>query len=676
MDTPQLHLAAGKVPLSIQVGRATTVAQENGKQIETPVYTITLGTETIELLPFKNWTQLDVHKWVVQGKLPASPAGLEVTFDHVKIAGETVLSNDPDGCAKLEKAFGEWLALERGTLELAWKKMHSKLAPPSSATAKRRESQPLHYQVEVDHEHQVHIHCLQGKEIVATIGLNLPGFNSLADQGLLRKPRSLKVGALHEWVELDRVLYSFENGNNDAAPLERVLNERYLSNLALGRGKDVVVFANAASSTGFDIQFSALMGGVPDNRRRPLNEDSLELLQDPKRCGLFHQGLIVKLTRPTLVFKQKTPDGGERNLDKTPENCVVLRSDDGAEKLIDLSQPVNYLRLSAVELTAVFNHPSINKHGKITSSAGGGQNLLETTSTKHPDAEVAATLTLQKTADWNRAGLTVMATPESRLSTNTRLTQLSELATDSSSSSKPFPGIEGAELKIAGLPAAPPLQEADDLSVSGPPASKKDKERPLPNLWLKSVLAQPPIRFDWLSCLIYDELAEHVGNSHQGQLGPMSCWSAALSETEDIAEGDFKGIFLTEKHGLGFLNHGYMIRFYKGVAFIGTQESALEGIGINLVGVGIDAEERIVFIVAEEYRDKFDVPERVITEELPRLAENGVRMLTVAEVLNSLVPLEVVWTVPENQENPTDPQALVSAAPLGALETQAVSSKG
>ena len=32
--------------------------------------------------------------------------------------------------------------------------------------------------------------------------------------------------------------------------------------------------------------------------------------------------------------------------------------------MVDLSQPVNYLRLTAVELTAVFNHPAINQHSQ------------------------------------------------------------------------------------------------------------------------------------------------------------------------------------------------------------------------------------------------------------------------------------------------------------------------
>ena len=48
-----------------------------------------------------------------------------------------------------------------------------------------------------------------------------------------------------------------------------------------------------------------------------------------------------------------------------PENAVTVIGDEGEVTIIDLSKPVNYLHLSAVELTAVFNHPAINQHSKV-----------------------------------------------------------------------------------------------------------------------------------------------------------------------------------------------------------------------------------------------------------------------------------------------------------------------
>ena len=639
---------------AIKVGTATTLAEDGGREIQIPIYTLTLGNQTIELLPFKNWIQLDIHKWVVQGKLPASPAGLEVTLDHVKVAGQTVLHRDPEGCAKLEHVFNEWLELERGTLDLAQKRLHAKSTTTTAPACKRHETQPLHYHVQVDQEHQVHIQCLQGKEVLSTIGLNLPGFNSLADQGLLRKPRQLKVGVLHDWVELDGVLYSFEKENNDAVALERILNERYLSNLALGQGKDIVVFANAASSTGFDIQFTVQLGGVPDNRRRPLNEDTVDLLQDPIRCGLLQSGLVVKLTRPTLIFKQKTADGGERYLHKNADNQVILRGDAGQEKVIDLSQPVNYLRLSAVELTAVFNHPVINKHGKPAASASGQQGSSDTCS---PEVFSMTSPTSTAMASSKRnidpGASTIPATRAETQSTNEVTIAIPEklpspqvvslVATKTAQSKQ-----TEISVILTGTQAPPLLEHATD---------KPETVESLPNLWVKSVLAQSPIRFDWLANLLYDKLAEHFGNSHQGQLGPMSCWAVSLGDTEDLEDPAFKGIFLTEKHGLGFLHRGRMVRFYKGVGFIGSLEALLEGIGIELIAVGVDADQRVLFVVTDGYQERFDVPERTVRQELSLLKESGTAVMSVTEIVNSRVPLEILWTVPADQENPMDPQA-------------------
>ena len=176
----------------------------------------------------------------------------------------------------------------------------------------------------------------------------------------------VKVGALHDWVEIDGEFFSFEKGNNDAAKLEQALNERYLGESVHGRGNDVVVYTNAASSTGFDIQFAAKVGGVTERRRRPLNEEALELLQSPDKCGLLPKDLVLKLSRPHLIFKCKTPDGGERSLKEGPETTLTVVGDEGETTVVDLSRPVNYLRLSAVVLTAVFNHPAINQHSRLS----------------------------------------------------------------------------------------------------------------------------------------------------------------------------------------------------------------------------------------------------------------------------------------------------------------------
>src|SRR5690348_8255706 len=75
---PELSMATAK-PAGIKIGRSVTAAEENGKPGEMEVFTMTLGSETIKLLPLRNWGQLDLYKWRVRGQLPATPPGLEIT---------------------------------------------------------------------------------------------------------------------------------------------------------------------------------------------------------------------------------------------------------------------------------------------------------------------------------------------------------------------------------------------------------------------------------------------------------------------------------------------------------------------------------------------------------------------------------------------------------------------
>jgi hypothetical protein len=162
---------------------------------------------------------------------------------------------------------------------------------------------------------------------------------------------------------------------------------------------------------------------------------------------------------------------------------------------------------------------------------------------------------------------------------------------------------------------------------------------------------------------VYGKLAERFGNSREGSLGPWPCWAIALGETEDIADPEFKGVFLTEKGALGFISQGHMVRFYKEVVFLGLPESTLEGIGVGLVAIGLDPEQRVVFIVSNDHRGKFGVPDQVLREELTRLRNLGAVVLSVKEALESREPIEVVWTVPAEQKEPGNPQALESTRP-------------
>ncbi len=609
----------------------TVVVTGAGQEIE--VFRMTLGGETIELLPLRNWSQLDVFKWRARGKLPGTPAGLEITYDHVKVSSEIVSTKEPGGSAKLQKLLNEWLSQAKGTAELAQQKAQPK-QPLTGHEASLRPADILpHFRVEIDRAGKAHINCLQGKQTLAVIGLNLPGFNSLINQGLMHKPHTLQVGALHDWVELDGVFFSFERGNNDARKLEQALNERYRSTAALGGGKQVVVFANAASPTGFDIQFAAKAGGISDHRKRPLNEESLDLLQAPDRCGLLPKNLVIKLSPPNLIFKCKTPDGGERNLEEGPETIVTVLGDAGEIKYIDLSRPVNYLRLTAVDLTAVFNHPAINPHSKASSESGG--------------------------VSERRAPIRVAVPPAVG-----RPTQSSPTEPHASAETKP---VEVPTPKPeVNRPKAPVRLVFLKTGGEEPGAQSAQPIQPSVNSWLKAVLGRPSLQHEGFTCLLYRKLAEHFGNSSEAMFGPIPCWACSLGDVEDVCDPAFRGVFLTQKGGLAYLNHGHIARFHNEVAIVGTLESTIEGIGVRLKAVGADSLQRIVFVVAQGYRTQFGIPEQLVAQELARLWEYGALIKSPNELMQSPEPIEVIWSVPVEQEDPNDPQAAEHVRPENA----------
>src|ERR1019366_9488788 len=155
----------------------TVVATGDGKAAE--VFTMTLGGETIELLPLRNWSQLDVYRWRARGKVPGTPAGLEITFDHIKGASEGAATKDAEGAGKLQKLLNEWLAFARRTAQLAQQRSHPSPETVEHEASVRPEDLLPHFRVELDKEGQVHINCLYWNQTLATIGLNLPGLNNL-----------------------------------------------------------------------------------------------------------------------------------------------------------------------------------------------------------------------------------------------------------------------------------------------------------------------------------------------------------------------------------------------------------------------------------------------------------------------------------------------------------------
>lgn len=150
-------------------------------------------------------------------------------------------------------------------------------------------------------------------------------------------------------------------------------------------------------------------------------------------------------------------------------------------------------------------------------------------------------------------------------------------------------------------------------------------------------------------------------------LGLSLAGPAGLGDIEDVCDPAFRGVFLTQKGGLAYLNQGYIARFHNAVAIIGTLESTIEGIGVHLRAVAADSRQRIVFIVNERLRTQFGIPEQIVAEELARLRQYGALVLSAPDLLAAPDPIEVVWTVPAEQEDPGDPQGVENVRPESAV---------
>jgi hypothetical protein len=176
-------------------------------------------------------------------------------------------------------------------------------------------------------------------------------------------------------------------------------------------------------------------------------------------------------------------------------------------------------------------------------------------------------------------------------------------------------------------------------------------------------LAQTPIRHDWLTCLIYGRLATRIGNSRESQLLDEHCWVIALGDIRDANSPQFKGVFRTEKGAFGFLGPGCMADFESAAIRLGPRIAPLRGEPARLVAVARDHAERLVFIISSECSPAFGASESIVQQELSNLREHGAVLLSVNEVLESPVPLDVVWAVPAEQANPADPQVVEHTPP-------------
>jgi hypothetical protein len=296
------------------------------------VFTLGIGDETVTLDPGKPWIKADQHKWVTRGLMDPPQSYHVLPNGTVDINGEKISPEDPEGIAKLEHEFKKRYAAPVAPRTPAV----SPGGPAISKSAMAQTSGKVRFKVKLDHLGHLMIACARGAEQMET---GLRGFQALIQNGLMLKPQSIRVDPLQRAIEIDEV--RFECTEAGARQLEETLNSRYAPVLK-AEGEDAIdIKENPASSTGFDIHFVTSHSGVRFEIKGHLSQEKLDLLQDPAKCELLRPGIVLRLSPPYLLIRQKRPDGGEERIAQLPD--------------------VHYRRVSAVQLQQVFNHPHVRK---------------------------------------------------------------------------------------------------------------------------------------------------------------------------------------------------------------------------------------------------------------------------------------------------------------------------
>jgi hypothetical protein len=299
------------------------------------VFTLNHGFESVTLDPGKPWVKADEHKWVTRGVIEPPQSFHVLPGGTVEINGEKITLDDPEGLAKLEHEINKSHIAPIPHKPPSPSGLASPVAPQVTADAAR-----AHFKVKLDHLGHLMIECARGAERVET---GLRGLPQLVVNGLMLKPKALHVDPLQRAVELDGV--RFECNEAGAHALQETLNARYASVLKAGDEHAIDVKENMASPTRFDIAFVTVHAGVRHEVRGHLSQEKLDLLQDPARSDLLWPGILLRLSPPFLLIRQRRPDGGEECIAEVPD--------------------IEYLRATAARLQQVFNHPRVRR------SAGG-----------------------------------------------------------------------------------------------------------------------------------------------------------------------------------------------------------------------------------------------------------------------------------------------------------------
>lgn len=293
------------------------------------------GNEEITLQPGKAWAQLDLYKWVTRG-LIEEPSGFHVLHGGaVQIHGEQINPLDPGGVVRLEEK------INQHTESPALKATARAPTKEPPAVVEASSTNKVSFKVRLDKLGHLMVASIHAGERIET---GIRGLESFVRNGLMLKPRSIHIDPLLAFVEIDGL--RFDSNAAGAAALENRLNTFYAPVLQGNGHAAIEIKANPASPSGFDIHFVTVRAGARFDIKGHLSQENLDILQDQVRCQLLNPGIVLRISPPHLVIRQRRPNGSEDRLSELPD--------------------IHYLHVTAAEMQRVLNHPLIRRNGVIT----------------------------------------------------------------------------------------------------------------------------------------------------------------------------------------------------------------------------------------------------------------------------------------------------------------------
>lgn len=333
--------AAGALAAVVAGGRGdrrVSAGRQHDAQGKPRAYTLTFGEEAVTLDPGKSWVKVDAYKWVTRGLIEEPQSFHILPNGAVDINAERILLEDPEGTTKLEHEINK-----HHPPSVAHKPPTIVAGPIAASASEEAGPAKVHFKVRLDHLGHLMVECSRGAERVET---GLRGLPSLVTNGFMLGPRDFHVDPLQRWVEIDGARFECTEGG--AAHLQVVLNNRYAPTLKANEANIIAVRENAASATGFDIDFVTVHAGARLEVKGHLSQERLDILQDHKRCDLLHPGTVLRLSPPHLLIRRRRADGGEEPITEIPD--------------------VHYLRASAAQLQEILNHPLVRRHAASTTA--------------------------------------------------------------------------------------------------------------------------------------------------------------------------------------------------------------------------------------------------------------------------------------------------------------------